>query len=163
MIEKVKEKVYNHHSYGVSGMITFKRACLLLLLVPLLGLSGCAADRVKPSEDSIIARKALNSASIIRDAYIQKEEGIIRENVEVPLSGDIVRMMKFDRAELSFKARFITITASQVLVKLNWHGTWTTGGNDLQDRGSGTLVFHRDTMKLGQVDGDNPFQIPLVR
>jgi hypothetical protein len=158
MIEKVKEKVYNHHSHGVLRMITVKRTCLLLVL--LMGLSGCAADRVKPSEDAITARNALNAINTIRDAYTRKDEGIIGENVEEPLSVEMVRMLTFDRAELSYKARFITITASQVLVKLNWQGTWTTGGDELQDRGSGMLVLNRDTMKLAQVDGDNPFQIP---
>jgi hypothetical protein len=158
MIEKVKEKVYNHHSYGILEMITVKRICLLLVL--LLGLSGCAGDRVKPSEDSMIARNALESVNAIMDAYTRKEEAVIREKAVAPLSDDIVRMLTFDRAELSFNARFIHITASQVSVKLNWQGRWTAGGDELQDRGSGTLVLDRDTMRLAKVEGDNPFQLP---
>lgn len=160
MIEKGEKKVYNHHSYEAFMMITMKRVFLLALIL-IIGLSGCAGrKKVKPTEDSITARNALNAVSIIRDAYVRKEKKIMGEKVAEPLAEEIVRTMTFDETDLSFTTRFIRITAEQVMVQLNWQGIWTAGGNKAEDRGSGTLVFQRGTMKLSQVEGDNPFIAP---
>ena len=137
-----------------------KRAFLLALIL-LLAFAGCASKKeVKLSEGSVTARNAISAVDAIKDAYIKKDRAAIHDKVESGLSDEIIDGLTFDSADISFTIRMIKISALKVMVHLNWHGTWMTGGSEARDRGVGVLVFNKDTIKLSQVDGDNPFSTP---
>ena len=137
-----------------------KRAILLTLILLFIS-AGCAVkEEVKLSEESVTARNAISAVDAIKDAFIKKDRAAIHENVEPGLSDEILNGLNFDSADLSFSVRMIKISAFKVMVHLNWHGTWMSGGSETGDRGVGVLVFNKDTMKLSQVDGDNPFHYP---
>jgi hypothetical protein len=132
------------------------------LLIILIISPGCGGkEKVKPSADSETAQNALLAVDTVKNAYLNKEEGVLLENLEPGLSDEILKGLSFEEAELSFNPRLIRITASSVMVQLNWQGQWVVGNKTLRNRGSGTLVLNRETMKLKQVDGDSPFVIPL--
>jgi hypothetical protein len=46
---------------------------------------------------------------------------------------------------------------------VNWQGTWELGGVTRKNRGSSNFVFLKDSMQLVQIEGDNPFSIPVNR
>ncbi len=125
---------------------------------------GCAVkEKVKLSEDAVMVRNAISTVDAIKDAYAKKSRIIIQEKVESGLSDEILKGLTFETADLSLTIRMVRISANNIMVHLNWQGTWIAGGNEVRDRGIGIMVFKKDTMKLSQVDGGNPFQMPLVR
>lgn len=135
-----------------------------LLIVFLLIAAGCAGkDKIKQSADSITAQNALSAVDLVKDAYLKKNEGVLREKLEPALSEAVINELSFDKADLSFTLRMIKIKASSVIVHINWQGEWTVNGRTLKDRGVSALVFNKDTMKLIQIDGDNIFHLPSVR
>jgi len=137
-----------------------KRAFLFILIL-LITSTGCAVkEEVKLSEESVTARNAISAVDAIKDAFIKKDRAAIQEKVESGLSYEILNGLTFDSADMSFTVRMINISSLKVMVHLNWHGTWITGGSEARDRGVGIMVFNKDTMKLSQVDGDNPFHFP---
>ncbi|MBI5676045.1 MAG: hypothetical protein HZC48_09525 [Nitrospirae bacterium] len=135
-----------------------------LLIVFLLIAAGCAGkDKVKQSADSVTAQNALSAVDLIKDAYLKKDEGVLREKLEPALSAAVTNELSFDKADLKFTPRMIKIKDSSVLVHVNWQGEWTVNGRTLKDRGVSALVFNKDSMKLIQIDGDNIFHVPSVR
>jgi hypothetical protein len=134
-----------------------KRAFLFAMMFLFIS-TGCAVkEEVKLSEESVTARNAISAVDAIKDAFIKKDRDAIHEKVESALSDEILNGLTFDSVDLSYTVRMIKISALKVMVHLNWHGTWMSGGNEARDRGVAILVFNKDTMKLNQVDGDNPF------
>lgn len=140
--------------------VTMKKAYpfIVALLILFAGCSG--KDAVRLSEDAETSNRALATVDIIKEAYSSKDREKIRENVEPALSDEMLGEFTFDAAELSITPRMIRISTSQVMVHLNWQGTWFGAGDKLRDRGTAILVFNRDTMRLQQVDGDNLFRKP---
>ena len=137
-----------------------KRSFLLVLILLIIS-TGCSYKKeVKLSEESVTARNAISAVDAIKDAYIKKDRAAIHDKVESGLSDEIIDGLTFDSADISFTIRMIKISALKVMVHLNWHGTWMAGGSEARDRGVGVLVFNKDTIKLSQVDGDNPFSTP---
>lgn len=137
-----------------------KRAILFTFILLFMS-AGCAVkEEVKLSEESVTARNAISAVDAIKDAFIKKDRVAIHEKVESGLSDEILNGLTFDSVDMSFTVRMIKISALKVMVHLNWHGTWITGGSEARDRGVGILIFDKDSMKLSQVDGDNPFHFP---
>ncbi len=135
-----------------------------LLIVFLLIAAGCAGkDKVKQSADSVTAQNALSAVDLIKDAYLKKDEGVLREKLEPALSVAVINEFSFEKADLNFTPRMIKIKDSGIIVHINWQGEWTVNGRTLKDRGVSALVFNKDTMKLIQIDGDNIFHVPSVR
>lgn len=157
-----------------SGLIAdseFKRVMTVkklyaILIIFLLIAAGCAGkdkEKVKQSADSATAQNALREVDLIRDSYMKKDEGVLREKLEPALSDAVIKQLSFDKAELNFTPHMIKIKASGIIVHINWQGEWTVNGGTLKDRGVSAFVFNKDTMKLIQIDGDNLFHLPSVR
>jgi len=83
--------------------------------------------------------------------------------MEPVIAENILKKLSFEKAELSFTTKMVKIFTSTIEVNLNWQGTWTVKGKTLKNRGVGVLVLQKETMKLTQIDGDNPFIIPSVK
>jgi len=142
----------------------FLKICyILLLLISFISL-GCGKDKVKPSEDSVLAQNALRSIEQIKEAYETKDLASVTGLTDSGLLRKIEKELNFGKAGLSFSTpRVITISSSHVNITLNWQGTWEIGGVTRTNRGSSSFVFLKDSMQLVQIEGDNPFSIPLTQ
>ena len=136
---------------------------LSLILIVLTSLS-CTDENIKPSLDSRLATEAFEIIETVQQAYEEKRENVLREHFGTILADTVAKNLSFEKVELSFTTRLVKITDSSVKVNLNWHGAWWLAEEKkLANRGVADLVFHRETMKLIQIDGDNPFLIPSSR
>ncbi len=136
---------------------------LSLIFIVLTSLS-CTDENIKPSVDSQLATEAFEIIETVKRAYEEKRENILREHCETILADMIAKNLSFEKVDISFTTRLVKITGPLVKVNLNWHGVWWIAQErELADRGVADLVFQRETMKLIQIDGDNPFLIPSSR
>lgn len=140
-----------------------KKICAFLIIITLISFSCRGKEKVKPSADSIITQNVLRTVDVIKDAYQKKDRTTLQENLYPILSEDTLKELFFETVELSFTLRMVKISASKTTVHLNWHGTWVIRGKTFKNRGVGILVFQRETLKLIQIDGDNPFHTPVVK
>lgn len=140
-----------------------KKIYVILILITAFLFSGCGKDKVKPSADSLTAKEALRITDVIKSAYEGKDQDALRENMSPELAASVIDGLFFEKAELLFTTRLIKITDSAVMINLNWNGMWVIKNKTLKDLGSGVLVFQSRTMKLIQVEGDNPFHTPILR
>jgi len=135
----------------------FLKICYIVMLA-LWFNAGCGKDAVKPSEDSILAQGALRSLERMREAYEAKDLDALKALAEPALILGPDERLDFDTVSLSFSTpRIIKITGDHVTVSVNWQGEWEQNGVTKKDRGSGSFIFQKDSMRLIQVDGDNPF------
>jgi hypothetical protein len=48
-------------------------------------------------------------------------------------------------------------------VSVSWEGSWQlTDDNAFNNRGVADLIFNRETLKLSDLTGDNPFVLPAI-
>jgi hypothetical protein len=124
---------------------------------------GCGKDKVKPSEDSELAQNALRSIEQIKEAYETKNLDSVKSMTASGLFSRLEKELDFDKAALSFSTpRVIKISGIHVNISLNWQGTWERGSMTRKNRGSSSFVFQKDSMQLIQIEGDNPFAVPVV-
>jgi hypothetical protein len=147
--------------YFENKVHNMKRFYIILpLLVFILSYSCGGKDRVKPSADSLLAKEAFDRIEMIRKAYESKDIGKLKEQMGADLFEGIQDNINFDKAEMSFSPRMIRITGDTVIVDINWQGLWWFAkGGKVENRGIGNLVLQKDTLKLIQIEGDNPFSI----
>jgi hypothetical protein len=139
-----------------------KKCSILILMIAIISL-GCGKDEVKPSEDSVLAQNALRSIEQIKEAYESKNLGPVSNLTESGLLSRLQKNLNFDKAGLSFSTpRIIKISSSHVNITVNWQGTWELGGVTRKNRGSSSFVFLKDSMQLVQIEGDNPFAVPVM-
>ncbi len=69
----------------------------------------------------------------------------------------------FDGAELDLRPRMVRIRETDLVVNINWKGSWQFPDETrLENRGVADLIFDRETMRLLEIKGDNPFSIPSL-
>ena len=139
-----------------------KKSCTLIIILVFI-LLGCGKDKVKPSADSILAREALNTIEAIKTAYQKKDTKKLQERLGPDIAESTLKELYFEKVDLSFTPRMVTIDASTVMVKLNWQGTWVLKDKSTKNRGISDFVLEGSPMKVIRVDGDNPFHTPLAR
>ena len=136
---------------------------ILPLLVFIFSYSCTGKESVKPSADSLLSKEAVKRIEVIKKAYESKDAGILKDQIGADLSGNILNNIHFEKAEMSFSPRMVRITGETVIVNLNWQGRWLFAQDKkYENRGLANLVLQRDTLKLIQIEGDNPFSIPPV-
>jgi len=136
----------------------------LILLIGALLLPGCSKDKVKPSEDYLLSQKVFESINTIKEAYLSKSRSTLENRIEDPLSESIINALSFRKAELSFNQRLIRITDNTVKVSVSWEGSWQlTDESAFNNRGVADLIFNRETLKLSDLTGDNPFVLPEMK
>ena len=136
----------------------------LFVLIAVISISCEGKEKVKPSADSLLTVEAIDRLEIIKNAYQGKDAGTLQSRIDTKLAESILKNLGFEKAELSFTPRMIRITDVSVIVNINWQGIWRIAqDNKLENRGLATLVLQRESLKLIEIDGDNPFAIPLPR
>ncbi len=69
----------------------------------------------------------------------------------------------FNSAELDLRPRMVRIQETDLVVHINWKGSWQFPDETrLENRGVADLILDRETMKLLEIKGDNPFSIPSL-
>jgi hypothetical protein len=139
-----------------------KKSCIFLIILVFI-VPGCGKDKVKPSADSILAREALNTIDTIKKSYETKDRRNLQERLAPEIAESTLKELYFEKVDLSFTTRMVTIDASTVTVKLNWQGTWIMGNKSTKNRGIADFVLEGSPMKIIRVDGDNPFHAPSAR
>lgn len=141
-----------------------KKNYIVLPLLLVIFSFGCTGkESVKPSADSLLAKEAVNRIDIIKNAYEAKDTGILRNQIHADISESVLKNIQFEKAEMSFSPRMVRITGETVIVNLNWKGLWRFAQDKkYENRGLANFVLQRDTLKLIQIEGDNPFSIPPV-
>ncbi|KPK02304.1 MAG: hypothetical protein AMK71_02650 [Nitrospira bacterium SG8_35_4] len=116
---------------------------------------------LQPSEDSVLAQNALRSIEQVKEAYETKNLASVADLTDSGLLSSLEKELNFDRAGLSFSTpRVITISSSHVNITVNWQGTWERGDVTKKNRGSSSFVFLKNSMRLVEIEGDNPFAVP---
>ncbi|UCH45558.1 MAG: hypothetical protein JSV11_02315 [Nitrospiraceae bacterium] len=137
----------------------------LLFFVFIFILAGCSGkDKVKPSEDSVLTRNTLRVLETIKKAYETKDSITLQKNIDTALYDEVAKELIFDKADLSLSTpRMVRIGKSDIKVLQNWQCEWMLGSRVMKDRGVGTLVFDKETLKLVAAEGDSPFSLPLIK
>jgi len=122
---------------------------------------GCTDKGIKPSADSRSATDAFNVINTVKTAYEEKDTAALQNHMGTLLAENIIKGLLFEKAGLTITPRTVTITDESLKVNIMWSGTWSlTKDSKLENRGVADLVFHKESMKLIYIDGDNPFIIP---
>jgi len=164
VLQKSYVRMYNLSSkFFVENKVhNMKKLYIILPLLVFIFSYGCGGkDHVKPSADSLLAKEAFDRIETIRKAYESKDTGKLKDQMGADLFERIQDNINFDKAEMFFSPRMIRITGDTVIINMNWQGLWRFAKDrKVENRGSGDLVLQRDTLKLIQIEGDNPFSIP---
>ncbi len=136
---------------------------IILLLTAIL-MPGCGKDKVKPSADYLLSLEAAKKIDAITSEYVSKSKSTLKAMIEPPLSDSIINALSFKKAELSFNQRLVRITADSVNVSVSWQGSWKlSDSREFNNRGVADLIFQRESMRLSEITGDNPFILPYER
>ncbi len=135
---------------------------ILFILIILVSF-GCGKDNVKPSEDSLMATEAFKNINILKEAYEGKSRKILQDRIAPHIAREILKDLYFDGAELDLRPRMVKIQETDLVVNINWKGSWQLPDVAmLKSRGLADLILDRETMKLLEIKGDNPFSIPSL-
>jgi hypothetical protein len=142
-----------------------KKIYIILSLVVFISSYSCSGkESVKPSADSLLSKEAVKRIEVIKKAYESKDTGILKDQIHSDLSENILKNIHFEKAEMSFSPRLVRITGETVIVNLSWQGLWLFAQDKkYENRGLVNLVLQKDTLKLIQIEGDNPFSTPLEK
>lgn len=133
---------------------------VLLLLIIVMCL-GCTDKNIKPSADSRSATEAFNIIEAVRTAYEEKDKAALQNHMDSLLAEHTIKDLLFKKAGLTITPRMVTITDESIKVNAVWSGSWwLTKDKSLENRGVADFVFHKASMKLIKIDGDNPFIVP---
>lgn len=139
-----------------------RKISILFILIALISL-GCGKDNVKPSEDSILATEAFKNIDILKEAYEGKDRSVLQDRITPRIAREILKGLYFDGAELELRPRMVKIREKDLIVNINWKGLWKfPDDTGLENRGAADLILDRETMRLLDIRGDNPFSIPSL-
>jgi hypothetical protein len=138
-----------------------KKYIISFLCVFIIFLGCTKKDEIKPSRDALLTTEVINTMDAINTAYEEKNKNVLQNHVGTLLLKDIVHNLSFDRVELDFSPRMVKLGDASIKVHLNWKARWSLANEKVvNDRGVAYFIFHKETMKLSYIEGDNPFSIP---
>jgi hypothetical protein len=137
---------------------------LIFLLSALLFLPSCGGKKeVKKAltGDAAIAEEAISLVGSIKEAYLQKDKGALKtlctRNGYLVLIGSI---KNFDSAEIEFTPNRVDIDNKQVMLYMEWEGTWVVNGKELPEKGLAVFELKGSPLKLNDIRRANPFRQP---
>ena len=130
--------------------------------VALFLLLGCSTrDEVKPTEDSLLTKEAVESIKVIKTAYQEKNRDVLINRLDEAMASEVTAGLFFEKVEISITPWIVKIKDSRVIVNIDWQGVWNIGGKEKKSRGIADFVFEGSPLKLIRVDGDDPFRVLL--
>jgi len=157
-------KIYHQFSGNFNDRRFMKRIYIsLFVLLAVISISCGGKEKVKPSADSVLTTEAINRLEVIKNAYQEKDSGTLQRQIDTKLAESILKNLNFEKAELSFTPKMVRITDASVIVNINWQGIWRLAQDKkLENRGLATLILQKEALKLIQINGDNPFLMPVA-
>jgi len=140
-----------------------KNTRLGVFLFILFILTGCAGkEEVKLSTEAESSLRAIKKIELIKDAYSKKDiERLETLIINEDLLNKIKNKMEFKEAKLDILSpRFIRVNNEEIRLSMNWYGEWLISNRTLKRSGIGIFIFDRESLKLLEIKGDNPF-IPV--
>jgi hypothetical protein len=126
-----------------------------------LAIQGCSQQlKKKPSQDSLTATEALRVIEEVRYGYEKKDESILKKHLGTTLLSHVLHELDFDKASLTYSVQLVTLKSGKVYVKCNWESDIRVGNNNYSDEGSTTFVLRGSPLKIIDIEGSNPLQIP---
>lgn len=153
----VKLRLDSHDNLSQATMRNIRVLVLLIIFICI----GCTGKSIKPSADSRSATETFDIINTIRTAYEEKDKAALQSHMSALLAENTIKGLFFEKAELTITPRMVTITDESIRVNAMWSGSWWLNKDKkLENRGVADLVFHKGSMKLTYIDGDNPFILP---
>ena len=111
---------------------------------------------------SLIATEALRVIEEVRYAYVNKDETTLKKHLTITLSSKVLQELDFDEAIITYSIRLVTLKDKKVYVKCNWESDVTLGVTEYSDEGSSVFVLRGSPLKIIEIQGSNPLQIPQL-
>lgn len=128
--------------------------CIVLALVA----DGCSGKKeIKPSEDSLKSKEAMELINAIETAYREKNGELLSQRIHPVIAKNILNELSFESVELSFTPWVVRIKESSTIINADWQGTWHYSDGEVTRRGIVNFVFIDSPMQLVHINGDNPF------
>jgi len=139
-----------------------KRAWLVILLSIFTVFTACAGkEEIRPSEEAEASFKVIEKIQLLEDIYSKRDTVKLKTLMGEDLFNKIRSNMDFREVKLNISyPRIIWISNEKIRVNLNWNGEWIFSNKTLRRSGLGIFIFDRESMKLIDINGDNPF-VPL--
>lgn len=137
----------------------------LIGLVVLMAImtAGCSSDIKLPTEDSLIAMKALELVEGIRTAYANKDfSSMARFSTHDTYRGITGGLKSFDSAELRFTPKWVEINreGDAVEILVAWKGLWVVDEETTKKDGTVLFSFSGDPLKISSIKRLSPFSQP---
>lgn len=134
---------------------------VLILFIIFIGCGG--KETLRKSDESLLTKEALDAMKIIQKAYQEKDKYVLDGRISTAISGDILKNITFEKADLTFTPSLVKISEPYTIVNIDWQGVWLIEGDEIKSRGIADLVFKGSPMKLVRVDGINPFITTVIK
>lgn len=135
---------------------------LISMSVAFFILLGCSSrDEVKPTEDSLLTKEAVESIKVIKTAYQEKNRDVLSNRLDEAMASEVTAGLFFEKVEISITPWIVKIKDSRVIINIDWQGIWSIDGKEIKSRGIADFVFEGSPLKLIRVDGDDPFRVLL--
>ena len=152
-------------------MYKIRHYIFALLAAFALLLAGCGGkEAVKPSQESLQSKKALETMSAMEKSYISRDMAGVMAPVAQDLKSGYSEFQtsvrkdieSYSKVELDMGVDRVEITGDLVKVVFHWFGRWSDkDGLGHEGRGNTVFVF-KDTgssMPLQEIVGDSPFGV----
>lgn len=125
-----------------------------------LFLTGCPKKAVKPSADSLTSLEAIGVLEEVRDGFVNKKESVLERNMSSMLQSQAVNELVFDKADISYDYKLITLKGDKVKVMLTWEGDFKVDKETRRSGGTCIFILTGSPMKIIDIEGANPLTIP---
>jgi cell division septation protein DedD len=138
---------------GINMKIVYA-LCIILVFIS----TGCSGKKeIKPSEDSLRTKEAMELINTIQKAYKEKNREVLARHIHPVIAKNIVNELSFEEVELYFTPLIVRIKESSTIINADWQGKWLYGNREIKRRGIADFVFIESPMQLVHINGDNPF------
>lgn len=141
-----------------------QRGIVLIILIGLAFIAGCAEDYVKPpSPESELVLDAFKFIEEFRLAYLKKDMDKLAE-LSTPGGFEALKagMKDFKEAELTFKTRLVEIdNKDNPVLRIAWEGKWKLAdGKAFERKGTAAIKLSGRPLKFDGALLENPFAMP---
>jgi len=105
--------------------------------------AGCSGNKgIKPSEDSLRTKEAMELINIIQTAYQERNSEVLARNMDPVVAKNILSELSFEKVELYFTPWIVRIKESSTIINAGWQGKWVYGDREIErkPRGSRGIV-----------------------
>lgn len=119
-------------------------------------LLGCSKEVKKPSEESILARQAMEVVSAIKEAYMKEDRDTL---LRLSTSEEVFALFSFSAMpeDLEFTFRWVDVYDSKAEVYVSWKAKKGKVSPEKEQKGLCLFVLEGRPFKLKKILRENPF------